>query len=584
MLVSLTIDNFAIIDHVAIDFREGMTVLSGETGAGKSIIIDALGILCGGRGSVDYIRVGQDKLRVEGLFIFEDMPLPLRQSLADFGIQHVPSGELILRREINSQGKNIIRVNGHLANVSLLKTIGSYLVDIHGQNEHQALLDVSQHLRLLDQYSSPAFDQMYPVYQEAYDQFRALRQEWLEASQTESSQLQRLDFLKFQSQELTEAQLEAGEEERLQVLSDRLQNQAHIQENLQAIAYHLSEGETNVIGQLQTVTDWLKEIQDYNADYPALLEELMGIQAQLEEIAHQLAVGDDWAQEEVGQLDQIEARLSELSQLKRKYGLDIEELGDLHEEIDEEIYQIENRDHYVQELTQKLKASYDKTYQLAQELHQERLRMADNLCANVEAQLADLYMKNSRFEVQFKPTEEDKQLLDLGSEEAYVYLNRQGLDQVEFFIATNPGEPVKPLVRVASGGELSRFMLALKTVFSNHAIPKVMVFDEIDTGVSGRVAQAIAEKMYEISANHQVFAITHLPQVAAIADQQVYIEKESQNDSTTSRISQLEPERRIEILAHMMSGEAVSETSRRLAEELLATSRAKFEDKGADHD
>ena len=567
MLQSLAIENFAIIEQATLDFADGMTVLSGETGAGKSIIIDALGILCGGRSSSEMIRQDCERLIVEGLFQFTESQPALKEMLSEFGIEFNSADDLIIRREITVQGKNLIRINGQLANVSLLKKIGTHLVDIHGQNEHQALLDNTQHLAMLDQFARSELSEIQVAYRTAYQQYQQLKKDWQQSQRSEQNELQQLSFLEFQLQEIEQAQLVEGEDEALETISKRLQNAQKIQQNIEAVNYVLSESETNALDQLKRASHFLKEIEEVHTPFVTLSQQLDQLYYELQEIAHQVAVSSGDFEEESQTIDEVEARLNQLGQLKRKYGMSISEIMGHYQTISEEVYRIQHREKYLETLEAELIQAYDTAYQLAQQLSVHRQQSAQTLVREIEHQLKDLYMANSRFEVKFKVADIDKTVGAIL--QGAVTLTPTGFDQVEFYVSTNAGETLKPLVKVASGGELSRFMLALKTVFSANEKAKTMVFDEIDTGVSGRVAQAIAEKMAQVSTKHQVLCITHLPQVAAIAHEQLYIEKIVIEGRTHTRVSALDLSRRSEVIAQMMSGKTVSETSLQLAEELL---------------
>ena len=567
MLQSLFIQNFAIIDQLSVDFQDGMTVLSGETGAGKSIIIDALGIICGGRGSSDYIRYGEDRLMVEALFNIESSSEGIRRVLSDFGIEGSQDNSLLLHREINRKGTNLVRVNGHLANVSLLKSLGRFLVDIHGQHDHQTLLDDSQHIYLLDQFM-PDHD-LLDAYQDKYAIYDSKRTEWLSQQESESDQLQRLDYLKFQLEELSDFGLNADEEEDLKRTSRRMQNQAQVHQFNQALNNLLSEGEGSVIDHLskaETILDDLILLKEEG--YQSLRERLSSIHYELDDLAQDIAFkGNDLWEEDLD-LDSIEGRLNDYSRLKRKYGMTVEELMAHQESLSLEIHRIQDRDHYLMQLKQDLLKSYQDAKDLADQLHQQRQEVSQILKDEIETQLKDLYMKESRFEVSFKEMDLDSRLADLGS---LSQLNIMGYDKVSFNIATNLGQALNPLVKVASGGELSRFMLALKVVFAKADQAKVMVFDEIDTGVSGRVAAAIADKIHEVSNFHQVLCITHLPQVAAVADNQLYIRKINQDHKTATQLSYLDMDERVEIIAMMVSGQDISSAALEVSRDLLKT-------------
>ncbi|MBK0347411.1 DNA repair protein RecN [Aerococcaceae bacterium zg-ZJ1578] len=576
MLQSIMIESFAIIEQVTIDFSNHMTVLSGETGAGKSIIIDALGILCGGRGSNEYIRQGSDKLVVEGMFSFDEVPLALIRTLDELGIDSssLSADGLIIRREITQQGKNIIRVNGQLINVTALKRIGEHLVDIHGQNEHQALLDNTQHLALVDQLGDAEFEQLKADYQQAFEHYQTVRTKWQQSQKNEQEQLQRLSFLEFQVSEIEAANLSQDEYETLEQMSLRLQNAAKIAQGVSAINYLLSEHESSVLGNLNEVIGEMAQIQHYHDAFPALYEQLKSMRFDLQEVAHEIAMSGDFGEDDSQSIDEIEARLNELGQLKRKYGMEIDEIMAYYDQISEEIYQVKHREDYLKELSQEFNVVYQKAVVLAQQLHDARVVLAEQLVKAIEKELADLYMPHSRFDVQFQTVESQRfDLVEIGAVE-FLQLNELGFDIAEFYAITNVGEASKPLVKVASGGELSRFMLALKAVFSRQSKERVMVFDEIDTGVSGRVAQAIAEKIAQIAQMNQVLCITHLAQVAAIAAQQLYIQKIVENNRTHTAVALVNLDERIEILANMISGKQITDSSRQLAKEMLAEMQA----------
>lgn len=571
MLQTLIIESFAIMDKVSLDFSKGMTVLSGETGAGKSIIIDALGVLCGGRGSNEFIRKGEDKLVVEGLFVFDQKNEDLWLDLSDLGIEpdELLTTGLIIRREITNQGKNLIRVNGHLLNVGQLKQIGRHLVDIHGQNEHQALLDNTQHLPLIDQLGRAEFLQAKRTYQEAYDRYAQLRSQWLKSQKNEKDQLQRLNFLEFQLSEIENANLQEDEYQTLEALSKKLQNASKIADGINAINYLLTDADNSSVGTLSQAIGHLQSIVKFDPLYSDLLPKMKLLQEELQDYAHQLAVSNQDFDGADQSIDEVEARLAQLDQIKRKFGMEIDELLNYYQEISEEIYQIRHRESYLKDLAQDLQVAYDHALKAAENLSQVRHGLASDLVAAIEQELQDLYMPQARFTVDFSqlPTEtfdlEGIGLVD------WIQLSPEGKDFAEFFAMTNVGESFKPLVKVASGGELSRFMLALKTVFSRQAQPFVMVFDEIDSGVSGRVAQAIAEKIAQVAHRHQVLCITHLAQVAAIANYQLLIEKQVQNERTFTQVNYLDLSGRQKVLAQMIAGKKVTESSMELAQELL---------------
>lgn len=570
MLHSLRIENFAIIDQVAIHFEEGMTVLSGETGAGKSIIIDAIGILCGGRGSADFIRQGSDRLLVEGLFYLEPAD-PLRQLLKDLDLEMLdPEDDLIIQREIQQNGRNIIKINQRLANVSTLKRIGAFLVDIHGQNEHQALLDPASHLDLLDRYAHSSIQSLYQNYQTAYLTYKRLRHDLLHQEINEQEALQRIDFLDFQWQELKRLDLVAGEDQSLLADSKRLQGAQVMGNLIDQINRLMTDHDLSVDNQLDQVYECLQDLQEYDEKYGQIAEQIKSMQIDLKEYARQIAYSFDLPDYDETMIDEIEGRLNILDQAKRKFGRDIDELITYQEDIAQELDQLRNREDYRKQLILKVQASYEDLLQQAQALSQARQMSAQELSQDIHRQLQDLYMPNTRFEVRFAQVVLDTEVSDLLGRDI-LKLSSKGLDQVEFYAMTNLGEASQPIAKIASGGELSRFMLALKTIFTRNQAVETLIFDEIDTGVSGRVATAIASKMKEISGNKQVLCITHLAQVAAAASSQLIIEKDLVKDRTVTQVRTLNSEERIAVIAAMMSGSPESSSSLKLAEELLSS-------------
>lgn len=577
MLQTLTIESFAIIDRLVLDFSRGMTVLSGETGAGKSIIIDALSVLCGGRGANEFIRNGSSKLVVEGLFNFDAPSRELVQTLNDLGIEtkNLDQEGLIIRREINIQGKNSIRVNGVLLNVGQLKKIGIYLADIHGQHEHQALLDTTQHLALIDQLGDKHFNRLKAQYKIAFEEYEKLRLEWIKSQKNERDQIQRLNFLEFQAQEIEEANLEPQQDQALEDLSKKLQNAAKIEEGVGEVMYLLTDSNTSALSTIGQSLGHLAKLRSIGEEVGVFHDRLSSIQNDLTDLGHEIALFGQSTGAVDQSIDEIESRLDQLAQLKRKFGMELDEIITYYEDITEEIYQIKHRESYLKDLSLKLQSAYTNTVELAQALSEIRKGFGDNLVAAIEQELKDLYMPHARFKTQFNSLGEHTLNLEGLGQVEWRILDENGFETVEFYAMTNIGESFKPLVKVASGGELSRFMLALKTVFARNTPALVMVFDEIDSGVSGRVAQAIAEKMAQVAQIHQVLCITHLSQVAAIAHQQLYIQKEVTDNRTFTQAIYLDEVGRQNVLAHMLSGKEITSASQKMAENLL-TEMAKF--------
>ncbi|MHB0808534.1 MAG: DNA repair protein RecN [Facklamia hominis] len=569
MLESLSIENFAIIDWVSIDFSSGMTVLSGETGAGKSIIIDALALLCGGRGSVDFIRKGADRLRLRGLFSLDDQQA-LRDFLKTIPIEITNEEDLLLiERELQSTGKNIVRINRQLVNVSTLKQLGQYLVDIHGQNEHQALLDSNSHLKLLDRYAKDTQSDLLLEYQAAFERYHVHRKSLLESHQDESQQQQRLQFLEFQLQEIEELDLHGGEYEYLFQQTRRLAAAQEISQLVGGINLLMTDQEGAVDQLLEQVYQSLKSLEKYTPEFKGLSDQLRSTQLDLQEMARTIALKGDFPDYDSQEIDRLQERLSQLEQVQKKYALSIDELITYRDQIAEEIYQIKHREAYLVRIQAEFEAAYKEALKLAQELSNQRHQISHLLEAAIEQELKELYMPQARFEVKFKLLDSDETLAKAGYPSSYQLLNNTGMDQVEFYVVTNVGEESKPLIKVASGGELSRLMLALKAIFARGQEVESLVFDEIDTGVSGRVAAAIAHKMKEIARYKQVLCISHLAQVTAAGDQQLMIRKLVASERTITQVEPLSLDQRVEVISHMIAGNKETPAALDLAQEML---------------
>lgn len=554
MLQELVIQNFAIISSLRLHFEEGMTVLTGETGAGKSIIIDAVGLLAGGRGSNDYIRQGENKCTLEGLFFVEPQN-ELTAYLDELAIE-IEENMLVIQREIYQNGKNVCRINGHLVNTTVLRRVGHYLVDVHGQNEHQELMQASAHLGLLDKFGQQELQLLKAQYQKTYEAYTELKQRLAQKQTNEKEFVQRMDMLQFQVNEIEAAQLEEGEEERLLAERQKLANFQKIYEALHGSYTLLQEGEANGLQLVGMAMNQLAEIEDLSEDYQAISDNVQNSYFILQEAVSDMTRQLDLLEMDDGRLEEIELRLDLIRQLKRKYGESIANILTYYEQIQKELYDSQHFEEQSAQLEEKLAQLTEQLQVEAEQLSEMRKRIAKSLEAAVKQQLAELYMDQAHFEVHFK-----KRPLEQFSE--------NGADQVEFYLTTNPGEPVKPLVKVASGGELSRIMLALKTIFSQTQGITSIIFDEVDTGVSGRVAQAIANKIHQVATYSQVLCITHLPQVAAMADKQYFIQKEILDERTLTTVKILLPEERVQEVARMLAGETITPLALEHAKELL---------------
>ena len=555
MLQELSITNFAIIEHLDIAFEAGMTVLTGETGAGKSIIIDEVGLLAGGRGSSEFIRTGADKAVLQGMFILPADGVTA-QLLDEAGIDHADN-TVILQREITKSGRNTCRINGMLVNTTTLKQIGETIVDIHGQNEHQELMQPEKHLGLLDEFAAAKIRKLKQQYQQQYDHYQQLNRELRQKNANEKEWAQRLDMLNFQVDEIAAAQVKVGEEAALIAERDRLDNYQMINQALQQSYTLLAAGEetTGAVDMVGTAMNALEPIANLDSAFNEITVNVKNAFYGLQDAAGQISNQLDLQEFDEGRLDEIEQRLDVLSQLKRKYGDSEQQILDYYQKIAAELAKMTDSEENSEDLAQRVTDAKDKLLKTGEALSDKRRTAAKVLQRQIHQELKDLYMDKAIFEVRFKPTK------------GQIY--RSGLDSVEFYIQTNPGERMRPLAKIASGGELSRMMLALKTIFSESQGITSIIFDEVDTGVSGRVAQAIAEKINGIAHFSQVLCITHLPQVAAMSDHHYFIAKKITGKRTKTSVTKLDNAARVKELARMLAGTKVTKLSLEHAEELL---------------
>lgn len=564
MLQELTIDNLAIIDHLSLEFDDHMTVLTGETGAGKSIIIDAVSLLAGGRGSQEFIRKGEEKLSLQGQFEIPKLPGYVAQ-LDELGISH-DDGALIISREIHRSGRNTIRVNGTLVNAATLKQLGSGLVDIQGQNEHQLLLRPEAHLGMLDQFANAKVQPLLASYQEQYQEYRRLEAAVNQKKANEQQWAQRLDMLRYQVKEIGDADLRADEEDELIAERERLEHFQQIATTLQQVVGVLNDDEeAPVLDQVATIMNAAQEIAPFNPEYDDLAQSLSDAYYSLQDVANQAGHQLDSLEFDEERLATINARLATIADLEHKYGESLADVLAYYDQIKEELTDMEAAADSGSDLEERLNAVQADLLNQGNALSQVRQTAARKLAKQVHTQLKELYMDKAVFEVNFAKTKKP-------------VFSATGIDQVEFYIQTNPGEAMGPLARIASGGELSRVMLALKTIFAQGEGVTSIIFDEVDTGVSGRVAQAIADKIRLIAEGSQVLCITHLPQVAAVAQHHLLIQKRVHDQRTTTSVTPLNTNQRVEELARMLAGDTITKLAREHASELLTMAKQKAQD------
>lgn len=554
MLSELSITNFAIIESLSISFEKGLTVLTGETGAGKSIIIDAIHLLVGGRGSSDFVRHGEERAEIEGLFLLENAST-VYDKAQELGIK-IEDDMIVLRREITKSGKSVCRINGKLVTIAILREMGGSLVDIHGQHEHQELMDETKHLSLLDQFGSKQITKSLSEYEQIYAKYEQAIRKLKSLNDNEQQMAQRVDLYQFQLNEIVQAQLQLDEDEKLMDEKKQLSNFERIFESVQT-SYNALKDEQKGLDWISLVMGEMETAAELNSEYKDMAEAVSNSYYMLEEVAGSLRSQLDNLEYDPQRINEIEARLNEINGLKRKYGQTISGILEYGAKIEEELETLLNKETHIDQLRKEISSLKKDLIIEGNELTSLRKRLAGDLTDAIHNELKQLYMQKTVFEAKINSGE--------------TFISKSGMDEIEFYLSTNPGEPLKPLSKIASGGELSRIMLALKSIFSKHQEITSIIFDEVDTGVSGRVAQAIAEKIHKVSTDSQVLCISHLPQVAAMADTHLYIEKETQDGRTKTKVKDLDHEGKIKEIGRMISGVEITDITKKHAQELLET-------------
>ena len=526
MISNLHIKNIGIIDDIIVDFNEGLNILTGETGAGKTLIIDSLQIISGGRFSKEMIRKGADNCFIE-LCMF----LPENENSID--------GNIIITREINTNGRNLCKINGRMVTVNELKEFTKDLIDIHGQLENQSLLDLDMHINYLDNFIGEELNSSKEEYKILFEQYQEIKRELKNNFGDDKEKQRKLDLLKYQIDEIEEAKLQVGEDEKLQEEKEKINNSEKISRNLEESEMQISE---IAIDSISNAVRAFEKIEDMDEKYKNYAGTLKSIYYDLQELARDISDLKDDINFDEEQINQIEERLNLINSLKRKYGNTTEEILNYYEEIKKEVNRIENLESYIQELKEKQKDIEKQMKECCIKISEIRKKHARQLEENINKQLQDLEMKNATFKVNIEFDENN-------------IFTVKGLDKVEFLISTNKGEEEKKLIKIASGGEMSRIMLAIKNVLASTDKVPVLVFDEIDTGISGKAANSVSEKLKEISKHHQVLCVTHLANIAAKGDSNYYISKEIEGERTKTKIKKLNEEETIKEIARIASGE-----------------------------
>ena len=550
MLIQLNIKQFGIIESATIELKNGLTVLSGETGAGKSMILAAISQLSGQRTSTSYIRYGEEKASVEGVFdfpknkevinIFKDLDLDLEDEV------------IIIRRDIYSSGKSVCRINGTIVNLSTLKKVAVYLLDMHEQHDNQILLVEKNHLNLIDSFNKEEIKKVRTEYKEKYKEYKVVTEKIENLKQQESDILQKVDFLKFQYQELTQMKLKKDEDISLEKDIDYLENF----EKVNTLAYSITDGidgEYGILSKLAEIKSNLGELSRYNSNFEEKYEEITNLYYILDDLKYEVSSYTDDIEYDEEKLDRLIFRMDKIKNLEKKYSRSLNNLIIFREEIKEELEELENYEENYDKYIVEQKNILAELKSLGDKLTTIRKKTAQKLESLIQEELKFLYMDKSTIKVDFK----DKEYAS------------DGKDDVRILISANLGEPLKSLSKVASGGELSRVMLALKIIFSRSIEATSIIFDEIDTGVSGRVSQRMAEKMYQLGVGSQVLCISHLPQTTALADTNLLISKEVIDKRTLTSIKELDRQQKIEEVARMISGDKMTRLSEEHAIEML---------------
>lgn len=561
MLVELDIQNFAIIKNLKIKFKKNMTVLIGETGAGKSILIDALSLLLGHRAQSEMIRSGEKKAVVTGLFTLEESQKQIVENLcSEYGLP-LDGDDLIISRELSNKGRNVIRINGQLTTITVLAQIGQYLVDIHGQSDQQILMNQERQIDLVDEYAGANFKVELEKYQSLFKKWVELTNKLKHLQKGAQELAQRHDILQFQKDELDSADLtDIDEDEKLEQEYSKLNNYQKIAETANYLMQVFDDDEhglTTLLGNAQNAAD---ELAEYGSDFKNMAQSLSDGVYSLSDSRSELGNIMDNLDFDEERFQYVTNRLDTLNNLKKKYGPDLSDVFDFYQKISKELSQFEMGGLDEDKLQKEIGQLEDKMSVSAQKLHQLREKTSSQLEQEIKSELADLFMEKARFSIRFVQSKT---------------FNELGTDEVAFYIAPNPGEELMPLVKIVSGGEQSRLILALKTIFSKVEPVGTMVFDEIDTGVSGRVSAAIGKKMHSIGQQKQVIAITHSVQVAASSDWRYKIEKHVEDGNTYTQVHMLSDQDSVKAIAQMMAGINITSAAEQNAADLIKRSHEK---------
>ena len=558
MLLQLSIKNFALIEEITLDLDEGFTILAGETGAGKSILIDAINYVLGSKFNKDLIRTGEEKTFVEAICSIEDNK-SLKEILDFYDIEY--DDILIISRESFKNGKSVIRVNGKAIILYNLRKISEKLIDIHGQHSNQNLLNKDRHIEYLDSFGKINLENDFIKYKESFVEFKDIKDKILSLNKNESDE-KLVDYIKYQIEEIDNVSLSAGEEEKLIDRYNILSNHEKIRNSLARSYSYLdsSTGEYSVLDSLDFVVREISAIEKHSEKAKLIKERVNNTYYELQDLTKDIKSLLDESYYDENELDEINSRIYKIGLLKKKYGSSIEEILKYRENLDKQYQEIINSEEIIKELKNKLIVIEKRLDKYSKNIHEKRVILGKAIEEKIEKELKYVGLGKCTFKISIEYDDS---------------FNLKGKDKVQFMISTNLGEPIKPMEKIVSGGELSRIMLSLKSVFIDKDNTPTIIFDEIDTGISGRIAQCVAEKMYEISNKHQVLCITHLPQIASMSDNHYMVKKYIENEKTFTKIEKINEEKKIEEIAIMLGGVKLTENTLTNAREIIELANKK---------
>lgn len=560
MLLEINIENFAIIDNLRVDFTKGLNVLTGETGAGKSIVIDAISLVLGGRADKDFVPTGCEKASIEALFCLET-PHYIYEILDVYGIQKEADNTLLLTREIFDTGRSTSRINGRTVTLSMLNNITSKLIDIHGQHDHQSLLKSDKHCDFIDSLGDEKIINIKGKVKSEYEIIRSLKSKLKSLCQNEMEKERKIDLLKFQIEEIDDASLKDGEDELLLSEYSILSNAENIVKSLTETITILDSdyhGNKPILDQLNNIYVSLNRLSKISTDISNFSNTIESVIYQLQDVTRDIRHYNETVEYNPEKIKIIEDRLDLINKIKRKYGNTIDKVLKYRDEISNELEELLNCEEEIREITNKIQKHENYLNTLCEELTLERTSISSKFESAIIKELSELNMPKVKFKVKLEKLEQ---------------FTPNGIDRIEFMISTNPNEPLKPLSKIVSGGEMSRIMLGFKSILAERDEIPTLIFDEIDSGISGRTAQIVGEKIAKISNTHQIICITHLPQIAALADSHYLIDKKIEKNKAITHINKLDYNERIEELSRLLGGVNLTETTKKHAKEMIEMSK-----------